>query len=102
MAVDITTAYSITHQAEKLGRAAYAMTLTNNPAPGVAAVLDDEVAATLSLLDPGALPSTSAVVEAGVTYQMLVNYEGDDASLQSLVFNVIDGQLVAAQLGPAT
>lgn len=53
MAVDLATAYAITHQCPKLERAAFALTLTNNPAPGLASDLDTEAAAMLELLGGG-------------------------------------------------
>lgn len=96
MAVELSTAYSITHQAAKLERAAYARTLTNNPSPAVEAVLDSEIGATVALLGGEVVPSTSAVVESGVTYQMLVSRDGGEAENYSVVFTIVDGAIISA------
>ena len=68
MAYDIEKAYGIGRQAAKLGSAAFARTLTNNPAAQVVADLEDEAAATVALLGGN---GTTAVVTNGASVAVL-------------------------------
>lgn len=95
MAVDITTAYSITHQATKLERAAFARTLTNNPAPGVAATLDAEVGATVALLGGTVVPATSAVIASGVAITKPVT----GTYVNKITPTIVDGVITGFVLG---